>query len=191
MGEVVPARTSATPTSPIPSHCASIVVTSTVRVKSISVISRSNGVLNLCEDKEAVLKEAFAAVKVGLILWALGVFQNVSWTTQKKKQRSIRVYHERVWVFFCLFQDGGEFYLCDMYADQDLPASVRTNKALWGKTPWHKLKDIQIWGTFVLALYFKVNAHACIGNFWARYTCTCVDNMTNSSPGPEQVKKWK
>ena len=35
MGEVVPARTSPTLHPPIPSHCASIVVTSTVRVKRV------------------------------------------------------------------------------------------------------------------------------------------------------------
>ena len=37
MGEVVPARTFnlADPTSPIPSHCASIVVSSTLRVNSL------------------------------------------------------------------------------------------------------------------------------------------------------------
>ena len=38
MGEVVPARTSPTPTSPILSHCASIVVTSTVRVNLVRKI---------------------------------------------------------------------------------------------------------------------------------------------------------
>ena len=38
MGEVVPARTSPTLHPPIPSHCASIVVTSTLMVKTIGYL---------------------------------------------------------------------------------------------------------------------------------------------------------
>ena len=36
MGEVVPEVVLADPTSPIPSHCASIVTTSTLRVKPVA-----------------------------------------------------------------------------------------------------------------------------------------------------------
>ena len=67
MGEVVPARTSpalgsylASPTSPIPSHCASIVATSTLRVKAPAGMTwglkiantRMEGHLKLGPDKQ-------------------------------------------------------------------------------------------------------------------------------------------
>ncbi len=34
------------------------------------------------------------------------------------------------WFFL---QEGGEFYFSDVYADQDLPHSIRKHKVLWGK----------------------------------------------------------
>ena len=53
MGEVVLARTSPTLASPIPSHCALIVVTSTVRVKNECVLAYIvGGTLSHCDSDD-------------------------------------------------------------------------------------------------------------------------------------------
>ena len=37
-------------------------------------------------------------------------------------------------ILFNFFQEGGEFYFSDIYADSELEDSVRKDEVLWGKS---------------------------------------------------------